>query len=103
MKAIDVPDRLAAQCGPKGRILPWLEGDRPLRSGAHRPRPAAAGEETGACPRLVRRTINGRIGIQEMSESQVFDAILGVITSSSIVISHCNYLFLSHLPIWHGA
>jgi hypothetical protein len=51
----------------------------------------------------VRRTINGRIGIQEMSGPLVFDAIVGVIIFSSMKSNYCNRLALLHQPIWHGA
>jgi hypothetical protein len=44
------------------------------------------GAKKGSCSRLVRRTIGRRIGIQEMSGQQVFDAIMGVITISSFSI-----------------
>ncbi|WP_271670105.1 hypothetical protein [Bradyrhizobium sp. CCBAU 51627] len=84
MEAIDVPDDVAmvgtlpgAEFAPrwKGIVLPeTVAFDRsPGRSGA----------KTGFCPTLVRRTINRRIDIQEMSGQQTFDAIIGVIIFSS--------------------
>ncbi|MDN4987880.1 hypothetical protein KUL72_26510 [Bradyrhizobium arachidis] len=68
--------------------LTALEAGSPLFGQVASAPEAIAGVKTGSCPRLVRRTINGRICIQEMSVSQVFDAIVGVIIFSSIQVTN---------------
>ena len=58
--------------------LPAPEADSPSETIAFVLSPGRVDAKTGSCPRLVRRTINGRIGIQEISDQQTFDAIIGV-------------------------
>jgi hypothetical protein len=83
-EAIDVPDDPALMVGVPSLYLPALARGSPPEETRIGPFLQPAGAKTGACSSLVRRTINGRIGIQEMSGSQVFDAIIGVIIFSSI-------------------
>ena len=103
MEAIDVPDDPAMTLSIPSPNLSALEGDSPLGEDRISRFQQPAGAKTGACPSPVRRTINGRIGIQEMSGPQVFDAIVGVIIFSSQQASHCKYLPFLPCPIWHGA
>jgi hypothetical protein len=49
----------------------------------------AGGEKPGGCTTLARRTINGRISIQELSEKPKFDAIIGLLKESPLLLADC--------------
>ena len=104
MEAIDVPDDPATTSRfPHANFPLRRKGIAPLDTVAFDLLAGTADAKTGSCPRLVRRTINRRIDIQEMSGQQTFDAIMGVAIFSSIMVSRCDYLYFLQRPVWHGA
>jgi hypothetical protein len=85
------------------RLCTRLPGIAPREFAVSGSENQASGEKSGDCSTLVRRTINRRISIQELSEKPKFDAIIGPPKDSSFFLRHCLYLNFIRGRRWHKA